>query len=102
MHFDKPTYTVRKVRKKDIPKGLYTKDPSSGDILFNKELEDNQMVSPKSGHHFPLGARARIANLLDPDTFLRVTPPSARVTPSSSSTPSLTRKGSGATRRRVD
>ena len=70
MHFDKPTYTVRKVRKKDIPKGLYTKDPSSGDILFNKELEDNQMVSPKSGHHFPLGARARIANLLDPDTFL--------------------------------
>ena len=70
MHFDKPTYTVRKVRKKDIPKGLYTKDPSSGDILFNKELEDNQMVSPKSGHHFPLGARVRIANLLDPDTFL--------------------------------
>lgn len=70
MHFDKPTYTVRKVRKKDIPKGLYTKDPSSGDILFNKELEDNQMVSPKSGHHFPLGARARIANLFDPDTFV--------------------------------
>jgi acetyl-CoA carboxylase carboxyl transferase subunit beta len=70
MHFDKPTYTVRKVRKKDIPKGLYTKDPSSGDILFNKELEDNQMVSPKSGHHFPLGARARIANLFDPETFV--------------------------------
>ncbi len=70
MHFDKPTYTVRKVRKKDIPKGLYTKDPSSGDILFNKELEDNQMVSPKSGHHFPLGARARITHLFDPDTFV--------------------------------
>ncbi len=70
MHFDKPTYTVRKVRKKDIPKGLYTKDPSSGDILFNKELEDNQMVSPKSGHHFPLGARARIAHLFDPDSFV--------------------------------
>jgi acetyl-CoA carboxylase carboxyl transferase subunit beta len=30
MHFDKPTYTVRKTRKKDIPKGLYTKDPISG------------------------------------------------------------------------
>src|SRR5918993_185095 len=69
MHFDKPTYSVRKARKKDIPKGLYTKDPVSGDIVFNKEVEDNQMVVPKSGHHFPIGARARIARLFDPATF---------------------------------
>src|SRR5471030_2897714 len=69
MHFDKPTYTVRKTKKKDIPKGVYTKDPVTGDIVFNKEVEDNQMVAPKSGHHFPLGARARIANLFDEGTF---------------------------------
>ena len=61
MHFLKPTYTVRKTRKKDIPKGLYTKDPVSGDIVFNKEVEDNQMVAPKSGHHFPLGARLEVS-----------------------------------------
>jgi acetyl-CoA carboxylase carboxyl transferase subunit beta len=72
MHFDKPTYTVRKVRKKDIPKGLYTKDPTTGDIVFNKELEDNQMVSPKGGHHFPIGARTRIAHLFDPGSFLEL------------------------------
>lgn len=70
MHFDKPTYTVRKSRKKDIPKGLYTKDPVSGEILFNKEVEDNQMVVPKSGHHFPIGARARLAKLMDEGTFV--------------------------------
>ena len=69
MHFDKPTYTVRKTRKKDIPKGLYTKDPLSGEILFNREIDDNQMVVPKSGHHFPIGARARIARLCDEGTF---------------------------------
>src|SRR5215207_7632477 len=69
MHFDKPTYSVRKSRKKDIPKGLYTKDPVTGDIVFNKEVEDNQMVVPKSGHHFPIGARARIAKLFDAGTF---------------------------------
>ena len=72
MHFDKPTYSVRKARKKDIPKGLYTKDPVTGDIVFNKEVEDNQMVVPKSGHHFPIGARARIAKLFDPGTFVEV------------------------------
>jgi acetyl-CoA carboxylase carboxyl transferase subunit beta len=70
MHFDKPTYSVRKARKKDIPRGLYTKDPVTGDIVFNKEVEDNQMVVPKSGHHFPIGARARIAKLFDPSSFL--------------------------------
>jgi acetyl-CoA carboxylase carboxyl transferase subunit beta len=70
MHFNKPTYTVRKARKKDIPRGLYTKDPVSGDILFNREVEDNQMVVPKSGHHFPIGARARIARLFDNRTFV--------------------------------
>src|SRR3954470_1149911 len=70
MHFDKPTYSARKSRKKDIPKGLYTKDPTSGDIVFNREAEDNQMVVPKSGHHFPIGARARIARLFDEATFV--------------------------------
>jgi acetyl-CoA carboxylase carboxyl transferase subunit beta len=72
MHFDKPTYSVRKARKKDIPKGLYTKDPVTGDIVFNKEVEDNQMVVPKSGHHFPIGARARIARLFDAGTFVEL------------------------------
>jgi acetyl-CoA carboxylase carboxyl transferase subunit beta len=70
MHFDKPTYTVRKTRKKDIPKGVYTKDPASGEIIFNKEIEDNHMVVPKSGHHFPIGARTRIAKLFDEGTFV--------------------------------
>ena len=72
MHFDKPTYSVRKARKKDIPKGLYTKDPVTGDIVFNKEVEDNQMVVPKSGHHFPIGARARIAKFFDEGSFVEM------------------------------
>ena len=48
-HFDKPTYTVRKTRKKEIPQGVYTKDPATGEAVFSKEIEDNQMVVPKSG-----------------------------------------------------
>ncbi len=69
MHFDKPTYTVRKTRKKEIPQGLYTKDPISGDTLFTKEIEDNQMVVPSSGHHFPIGARERLGKLMDEGSF---------------------------------
>jgi acetyl-CoA carboxylase carboxyl transferase subunit beta len=70
MHFDKPTYSVRRTKKKGIPEGLYTKDPVTGEIFFNKEIEDNQMVVPKSGHHFPIGARQRLAKLLDEESFV--------------------------------
>ena len=73
-HFDKPTYTVRRTRKKEIPHGLYTKDPVTGDAVFTKEIEDNQMVVPKSGHHFPIGARERIAKLVDEGTFKEADP----------------------------
>ncbi len=68
--FSKPKYSTVVVKKKDIPKGLYTKCPISGEVVFNQELESNQMVVPKSGYHFPIGARARIAGLFDPETFV--------------------------------
>jgi len=67
--FSKPQYSTVVVKKKDIPKGLWTKCPISGEIVFNKELEDNLMVVAKSGYHFPIQARARIAALFDTNTF---------------------------------
>jgi acetyl-CoA carboxylase carboxyl transferase subunit beta len=67
--FSTPKYSTLVAKKKDIPKGLYTKDPASGEVIFNEELRANQMVVPKSGYHFPIGARARIAALLDADSF---------------------------------
>ena len=71
-HFNKPNYSTGTKKKKGIPAGLYTKCPASGEIVFNKELEDNLMVVPKSGYHFPLGARQRIAALFDPETFVEM------------------------------
>jgi acetyl-CoA carboxylase carboxyl transferase subunit beta len=67
--FSKPKYSTVVVKKKDIPKGLYTKCPISGEVVFNQELEANQMVVAKSGYHFPLGARGRIAGLFDAGSF---------------------------------
>jgi acetyl-CoA carboxylase carboxyl transferase subunit beta len=70
--FSKPKYSTVVVKKKDIPKGLWTKCPLSGEIVFNKELESNQMVVPKSGYHFPIGARQRLEALLDPASFVEL------------------------------
>ncbi|HET7536720.1 MAG TPA: acetyl-CoA carboxylase, carboxyltransferase subunit beta [Candidatus Didemnitutus sp.] len=63
-HFTKPKLAASK-KKKNIPEGLWTKCPVSGEIIFNKDLEANLMVVPKSGYHFPIGSRERIAGLVD-------------------------------------
>ncbi len=69
MFFSKPKYKTLQGKKKDIPKGLWTKCPRSGEMIFNKQLEENWMVVPKSGYHFPLNAPERIRSLMDEGTF---------------------------------
>lgn len=68
--FSKPKYSTVTVKKKDIPQGLWRKCPISGEILFAKELEQNQEVVPKSGYHFPIIAPERLRHLLDEDSFV--------------------------------
>ena len=57
------------LKKKDIPKDLWTKCPKTGEIIYNKVLKENLMVVPNSGYHFPLDARSRIASMLDEGSF---------------------------------
>jgi len=73
--FSKPSYsTITYRKKKDIPKGLWTKCPVTGEIIYHKDLEKNLMVVPESGYHFPISARARIASLLDEHSFVEMDP----------------------------
>ena len=69
VHFNKPQYRTVATKKKDIPKGVWVKCPLSGEIVFSKDLEANQMVVPKSGYHFRIAARERLKHLVDPGTF---------------------------------
>jgi acetyl-CoA carboxylase carboxyl transferase subunit beta len=67
-HFTKPPMSTPRKRK-NIPEGLWTKCPVSDEIVFNKDLEQNLMVVAKSGYHFPIGCRQRIASMVDEGTF---------------------------------
>ena len=67
--FGKPQYSTVTVKKKDIPKDLWTKCPKTGEIIYNRVLKENLMVVPNSGYHFPLNGRDRIASMLDEGTF---------------------------------
>ena len=70
--FGKPQYSTVSVKKKDIPKDLWTKCPKTGEIIYNRVLKENLMVVPSSGYHFPLKARERIEALLDADSFVEM------------------------------
>ena len=68
--FNKPKYSTVSVKSRDgVPKGVWTKCPETGDMVFAKELKKNLMVVPSSGYHFPLPAPDRIESLLDKGTF---------------------------------
>ncbi len=69
--FGKPRYTVVKVSKKrEIPSGLWIKCEDCGEIIYNKQLEENFKVCPKCNYHFVLGAQERIKLLLDEGSFV--------------------------------
>ncbi len=67
--FGKPKYTIVRLKKKDIPDGLWTKCEECSEVLYNKTLEENLKVCSKCNYHFTLGAYERINTLLDKDTF---------------------------------
>lgn len=66
--FEKPNFHWGG-KKRPIPNGVFEKCPDCGELIPNTELEENQRVCPSCEHHFSLGARERLALLLDPDSF---------------------------------
>jgi len=67
--FGKPKYTIVRLKKREIPGGLWIKCEVCSETLYNKTLEENFKVCPKCDYHFILGAYERIALLLDRDSF---------------------------------
>ncbi len=67
--FGRKKYTLVSIKKKEIPKGLWTKCPECEALNYSKELESNQQLCQKCGWHFTMGARQRIASLIDEGTF---------------------------------
>ncbi|HKJ71245.1 MAG TPA: acetyl-CoA carboxylase, carboxyltransferase subunit beta [Gammaproteobacteria bacterium] len=51
--------------KRSIPEGLWTKCDACNAVLYRAELERNQEVCFKCGHHMRIGARRRLEGFLD-------------------------------------
>ena len=57
-------------RKEPYPADLWTQCPDCHEMLFNKQLEKSLRVCGSCGHHFRIGARPRLATLLDAGSFV--------------------------------
>ena len=72
--FGKPKYTLVKIRKKEIPEGLWTKCQECGQPIYKKALEENLKVCPKCNYHFTVTAAERMEMILDKDSFKEYDP----------------------------
>lgn len=61
--------TIRILKRREIPEGLWTKCEECGETLYHKTLEEDFKVCPKCDYHFTLTAPERVAQLIDEDTF---------------------------------
>ena len=68
--FGKSNYTFIKVKRKEIPAGIWTKCPGCESPAYSKELKNNHNVCPKCGFHLILNARERIDLLMDEGSFV--------------------------------
>jgi len=67
--FGRPKYTIVRLKKKEMPDGLWTKCEACSETLYSKTIEENFKVCPKCGYHFSMEAYERIKMLIDKDTF---------------------------------
>ena len=56
-------------KKREVPDGLWMRCPGCEGMLYRKVVAENQEVCPECHHHFRMGARKRLAHLVDTDSF---------------------------------
>jgi acetyl-CoA carboxylase carboxyl transferase subunit beta len=68
--FKKPSSLKSQNKRRDIPQGLFQKCPGCSEVVSEIELAENVRVCPRCDYHFPMSAKDRIDNLLDPGSFV--------------------------------
>ncbi len=67
--------------RREMPENLWIKDPETGEMVFHKELEENQWVIPSSGHHMKISAKERLKFFFDGGAYEAIENPKAAVDP---------------------
>ncbi|MDN2568266.1 acetyl-CoA carboxylase, carboxyltransferase subunit beta [Aquibium sp. A9E412] len=55
--------------RREMPENLWIKCPETGEMVFHKDLEENQWVIPSSGHHMRIAGRDRLRGFFDDGVY---------------------------------
>ena len=67
--------------RREMPENLWIKDPETGEMVFHKDLEENQHVIPSSGHHMRITAKERLRFFFDNGKYEVIENPKVAVDP---------------------
>jgi acetyl-CoA carboxylase carboxyl transferase subunit beta len=67
--------------RREMPENLWIKDPETGEMVFHKDLEQNQWVIPASGHHMKIGAKERLRHFFDDGRYELLDSPKVAIDP---------------------
>ena len=63
------------IGRRETPENLWIKCPESGEMVFHRDVEDNQWVIPGSGYHMKIPAMQRLTHFYDDGDFQVITNP---------------------------
>ncbi|WP_321343790.1 acetyl-CoA carboxylase, carboxyltransferase subunit beta [Breoghania sp.] len=69
------------LQKRDTPENLWIKCPETGEMVFHRDLEQNQWVVPSSGHHMRISSQRRLEFFFDGGVFETIPTPEVSVDP---------------------
>ena len=61
--------------RRDMPENLWVTCPSCGQMVFHRELAENEYVCPNCNHHMPISPRDRFRGLFDGGVFVEIEVP---------------------------
>ncbi|CAM5531437.1 acetyl-CoA carboxylase carboxyl transferase subunit beta [Aquamicrobium terrae] len=67
--------------RREMPENLWVKDPETGEMVFHKDLEENQFVIPSSGYHMKIAARERLKFFFDDGKYEVIENPKVAIDP---------------------
>ncbi len=67
--------------RREMPENLWIKCPETGEMVFHKDLEENQWVIPASGHHMRIAAKDRLRFFFDDGRYELLENPKVAVDP---------------------
>jgi acetyl-CoA carboxylase carboxyl transferase subunit beta len=72
---------IRSFLRRETPENLWIKCPETGQLVFYKDVEQNQFVIPSSNYHMRISAPARLKAMFDGGEFEDIALPDVPVDP---------------------